>query len=201
MSTAPDMTFVAATPDDARRIWQWRTDARTVPRFFDRTPIPWEAHRQWFARALVNPDDLVLLAHNGARAVGVMRFTRFTVEQARMAQVGLYLDPDVHGQGLGPRMLNSFVQGWVPQYGAVETVLGKVAFDNRASQVCFERAGFQRADFAVPGPTCIREIGQQLIALRTGGPVSPPQGCPDHHVYTLSCAQNIRFTSHTAPSR
>lgn len=188
MSTTPDMTFIAATADDAARIHQWRTDPRTVRLFFDRTPITWEAHRQWFTKALANPDDLVLLAHDAARPVGVMRFTRFTVDQARMAQVGLYLDPDLHGQGLGPRMLCSFVQDWVPRHGAVDIVLGKVAFDNRASQVCFERAGFQCADFVVPGPTCIREIAQRVLTLHDVSKTTTPQIVPDHHVYILRCA-------------
>lgn len=91
-----------ATRGDAEIAWRWRNDPATRAVSRDNTEIAWEAHLGWFERTLANPDRRLLIAQIGSVPIGVIRFDAL---DAGRAEVSLYLDPALHGVGLGRSML------------------------------------------------------------------------------------------------
>ena len=67
-----------------------------------RDPIEPAGHDAWFARTLADPARTLLVGKVGEVPVGIIRFDR-TGE--REAEVSLYLDPVLHGLGLGAHLL------------------------------------------------------------------------------------------------
>lgn len=182
------MQFHAATRADREWIYRWRTDPRTTRHFFDPQAIAWETHVAWFDRMLRDPDDDVLIARHGETPVGIMRLTCFTALHTRCGQVGLYMNPDLHGQGFGKQMLTTFTHTWCPHTRPdLALLLGKVALPNIASQRCFLAAGYHAAPNHVWGTRDIREIAA-LLCASTPPPAAvwrPPVGQPcDHLLFT-----------------
>ncbi|MBI4238757.1 MAG: GNAT family N-acetyltransferase [Deltaproteobacteria bacterium] len=181
------MQFHSATTADCACVYRWRTDPRTTRHFFDQREIAWETHCTWFERVLQDPDDSILLAATENEQVGVIRLTCFTEVECRCGQVGLYMNPDLHGRGLGKQMLTHFTQDWCPRMAPdVTRLFGKVALANIASQRCFLAAGYHAAAERVWGARDIREIARLLCAPTPPPPTAwlPPSGqtC-DHCVY------------------
>ena len=91
-----------ATAADARTAWSWRNAPATRAVSRDSAEIAWEDHLGWFERTLADADRRLMIAEVGSVAVGVIRFDY--VDAAR-CEVSLYLDPALHGLGLGRAML------------------------------------------------------------------------------------------------
>ena len=87
-----------ATLDDAALMLAWRNDPATRSMSHDAEMIAGADHREWLRRTLADPSRMLMMASVGARPVGVIRFDREPDDHAR---VSLYLDPSLHGLGLG----------------------------------------------------------------------------------------------------
>jgi RimJ/RimL family protein N-acetyltransferase len=128
----------AATPDDASLIHRWRNHpaTRAVSRQTD--PIDFEAHQQWMTKVLADERRLLFVAQVGGIPVGVVRLDKLDSHEA---EVSLFLDPSLHGLGLGTALLRSG-EAQAPRLG-VAALRATVLPDNAASRRLFESAGYR----------------------------------------------------------
>lgn len=130
-----------ATMDDAALLHAWRNHPATRAVSADSREITFEAHCAWLNQTLADPQRHLLLGEIGKRPVGSIRFDRQPTAQA---EVSLYLDPHLHGLGLGPHLLRAG-QDWLRANapdGATLRLLARVLPGNLASARLFETAGY-----------------------------------------------------------
>lgn len=136
--TAGKIGVRPATPDDARRLHQWRDDPRVRRQSFDPAPIPWERHLAWFEQALCDPARVILVGEEDGTAIGCVRFD-LAGEDAR---VSVYLDPDRQGGGLATPLLlaaDAWLQAAHPES---RRRVAEVRDGNEASRHAFLGAGY-----------------------------------------------------------
>lgn len=129
-----------ATVADAARAYRWRNAAATRRHFRDPSEIEWESHRVWWSRCLDDPQRRLLVATCGELEVGVLRLD---ISRAS-AEVSLYLDPQLHGLGLGAALLRAGQEWARRQEPTLECLTAEVLLGNDASAATFDAAGFVR---------------------------------------------------------
>lgn len=136
--TAPQLTLRPCTLDDAERVWRWR-EADGASRFYrSGKPTSWVGHLQWFQAALDDSQrKLYIVEENGSPVAHL----RFDFSNASLPEVGLAVDPEKKGVGLGLGTVARAVSharemGW-PGLSA------EVHKENKASGRVFERNGFR----------------------------------------------------------
>lgn len=131
-----------ASPDDAKKAWHWRNAPVTRRHFRDASEIGLDGHIAWWTACLADPRRRLLVGCCGGVDLGVLRFDLDDSD----AEVALYLDPGLHGLGLGTALLRAG-QAWARHR---EPSLGRLVADvlpgNEASAAAFAAAGFERED-------------------------------------------------------
>ncbi len=107
-----------------------------------------EGVRRWWA----DPDDEFpdddpdstrwTIEVDGAVA-GLVQFHEENEPRYRHAAIDLYLDPDLHGRGIGAEVMRRTVQHLVHERGHHRLTIDPAA-DNVAAIRCYEKAGFER---------------------------------------------------------
>jgi len=135
---AAGMQLRPAGSADAHMTWCWRNDPATRQASRQSQEIPFEAHQAWLDRTLADTRRRLWVAHIGTRDVGVIRFDR---RDDSVWEVSLYLDPTLHGLGLGAMLLRQGETALRMRDGAA-TVCAEVLPTNPASQRLFVAAGY-----------------------------------------------------------
>jgi len=133
---ASSLSVRPATIDDARIMFDWRGDPATRAVSLETDELVWSDHIAWLAHALDDPARNLFVGAIGGRAVGIIRFD---FSEKDRAEVSLYLDPTLHGLGLGPHLL---LAGEVAAAPAI--VDATVLEGNRPSRRLFERCGYHQ---------------------------------------------------------
>ena len=136
---ASRLTVRPATPQDSAMMHAWRDHPATRSVSRNPQPIAREDHEAWLDRTLADPSRTLMIAQIGPAPVGVIRFDKL---DERSVEVSLYLDPALHGLGLGRTML-------LAGEDAIERGLdirAEVIEGNIASARLFESAGYRRVD-------------------------------------------------------
>ena len=128
-----------ATMADARTMWQWRNAPVTRHASRLAQEIPFDAHEAWLARTLADPARHLFVARIGRIEIGVIRFDRLADDASY--EVSLYLDPELHGIGLGHAMLAAGEAAMVQRRGAL-VVHAEVLSDNPGSRRLFIASGY-----------------------------------------------------------
>ena len=129
-----------ALPADCKPVFEWRNDPRTRQHSLDPEPIPWEAHAQWFARVLDDPERKLLIGESKGEPVGVVRYDLLADAQA---EVSVYLVPEKMGQGWGGALLSS-AEAWLKAHEPhIKTLKATVRPENQASLKTFLKADFE----------------------------------------------------------
>jgi len=126
---------------DALQMHRWRNHPVTRSRSKDDHEIGWETHERWFAGALSDPRRTLLVAQIGSLPLGVMRFDDLA---DGTTEVSLYLDPALHGLGLGINLLNAGERYLMARRGTPLQLVGTVLDTNSASQRIFHQAGYRQ---------------------------------------------------------
>ncbi len=144
MRLAADQLCVRpATADDSELMHRWRNHPVTRAVSRSARDIDFEDHQRWLRGTLADMSRLLLIGEVGGCPVGVIRFDR---RDDHEAEVSLYLDPDLHGLGLGAALLREgehAAAAWAARAGA-----GPLAFtatvldDNAGSRRLFEAGGY-----------------------------------------------------------
>ncbi len=125
-------------PDDARDLFDWRTDATTQEYSRQGESFSYESHVAWLRGSLKNPARNLFIAHNDSgEKVGQIRFDR----EGEMAEVGIGVAPAMRGKGVGTELLRRGCENYLGNWG-VTYILAEIKKTNVASMKIFERVGF-----------------------------------------------------------
>ncbi len=168
--TSEKITFqIPVTEADARLIYNWRNDPRTTVYWADTHRIVWDEHLQWFANITKKADERLLFALEEGEKVGVVRLSRSYIESETVAEVGIYLDPDLHGRGLGPRILSSLT-GWCTSQDDfhLDWLVARVDKRNMPSRRSFEKAAYALTPLEIQGAMSVVSLLELAVAYRKG---------------------------------
>ena len=130
-----------ACPDDCERLYEWRNHETVRRHALDPAPLALETHRDWFARALTNPDRHLLVGERNGSPVGVIRYD--VDRAAREAEVSIYLAPEEIGGGLGGRLLERGETWLREREPDVTSIRALIKPQNEASVKLFTRSHFE----------------------------------------------------------
>lgn len=127
-----------AVAEDCDSIHSWRNAEETRRHIFDSQPIPIQAHRDWYAKALKNPDRILLVGELAGQPIGVLRFDIETGQ----ATISIFLVPGVIGRGIGTELIRAGSR-WLSLYHPEVKILNaEILGENVGSIRAFERAGY-----------------------------------------------------------
>jgi UDP-2,4-diacetamido-2,4,6-trideoxy-beta-L-altropyranose hydrolase len=129
-----------ASVDDSEMMYQWRNDPATRSMSRSSKEIEWLEHVQWLSSTLGDPKRYLLIGYAGSISFGVIRFD---IDDACQAEVSLYLDPRLHGLGLGKAMLRAS-EAYVLVHNANIVAFKATVLDgNLGSMNLFKSGGYQ----------------------------------------------------------
>jgi spore coat polysaccharide biosynthesis protein SpsF len=124
----------AATPDDARLLYDWRNDPDTRAASFTSDIVVWEDHVAWLRGKLGDPEVRLWIADG----IGTVRAER---QAGGTAEVHITVAPEARGQGKAAPLLDAAAREAARALG-VRRVVGHVKETNEPSRRAFARAGF-----------------------------------------------------------
>jgi RimJ/RimL family protein N-acetyltransferase len=96
------LTVRRALQEDVMDILRWRNDPHVCAMSRQHEPIDEAVHRTWYARAMDDPDRLLIIGILRSIKVGIVRFDRL---HGSFWEVSITLTPEARGRGLGRRLL------------------------------------------------------------------------------------------------
>ena len=110
-----------------------------------------EVHRWWrgegemaseVAADLADPDAHTLVVERDGRVVGAIQWSAETEPDYRHAGIDIYLDPSVHGRGVGTDAVRTLARHLVLEQGFHRLIIDPAA-DNAAAIKCYSKVGFR----------------------------------------------------------
>jgi len=129
-----------AALEDADQALSWRNDIRTRKHSLNREPVTPAGHLSWWTRSLGDVGRVLLIGVRCGLDIGVLRYD---LGADSVAVVSVYLDPDLHGQGLGVALLRAGNQWMMRHCPRVSELRAKIVPQNEASRRAFEAAGYR----------------------------------------------------------
>jgi len=114
---------------------------RTTPQVFER----WRGGHDMaatIAEEIGDDDEVTLVICQDDRIVGAVQYGQETEPDYRHASIDIYLDPDVHGRGLGTDAVRTGARHLVDDLGHHRIVIDPAA-DNAAAIACYAKVGFR----------------------------------------------------------
>jgi RimJ/RimL family protein N-acetyltransferase len=131
------VTTRPATPADSEALLTWRNDPDTRANSVSSDPVEPEAHADWLARVLNDPDRVLVIGEDAAGvAIGMVRFDL----SSGCAETSINLAPTARGQALSAPLLRA-AEHWIT--GRATVLLAAIKPTNRPSIRAFERAGYR----------------------------------------------------------
>jgi RimJ/RimL family protein N-acetyltransferase len=96
-----DLTIRPATMDDAKPLYDWRTDAETMQASHTTTAFPFSDHMAWLGRTLKDSSRTLLVAELDGELVGTVRVDR----RDDFSELSWTVAPSHRGRGIGQRMV------------------------------------------------------------------------------------------------
>lgn len=127
-----------ATEADMQDLLDWRNDPQTRRMSFDGEPVASSDHEAWFRRSLSSRYRVIVIGIHRGQKVGMVRFDR----EARIAVVGISLNPAFRGRGLAARLLTES-EPLIPASWRIEALKAAIKVANLPSLKAFERAGYR----------------------------------------------------------
>lgn len=140
VTEGPALTVRPAVAADSQDLWLWRNDPDTRATAKTTAPVPWADHAGWFARALAQPETLLLVGEAGAEPLGTVRFDRL---EGGDWLVSINLAAAARGRGFGRMLLAEGCRAHLTRFGPAR-LLADIHEGNVASQRIFAACGFGR---------------------------------------------------------
>lgn len=139
LNSACDIEIRLACAEDGGMLFSWRNDERTRRYFRNTAPLAFAEHIKWFERILADKTKKLLVPSRGGVPVGCVRFDLHD----SVADVSIYLDPSLQGQGVGRSVLCAAMDWLYAQHPEITTIDAEVHSDNVASTKMFLRCGYR----------------------------------------------------------
>jgi aminoglycoside 6'-N-acetyltransferase len=94
------------------------------------------------AEDLASDEEQTYVIEHGGRVVGAVQWGQETEPDYRHASIDIYLDPSVHGQGLGADAVRTLARHIITAEGHHRIVIDPAA-DNAAAIACYTKVGFR----------------------------------------------------------
>src|ERR1700704_1294897 len=94
------------------------------------------------AEDLADPDAHAFVVERDGRVVGAIQWSAETEPDYRHASIDIYLDPAVHGRGLGSDAVRTLARHLIAGEGFHRLVIDPAA-DNAAAIACYRKVGFR----------------------------------------------------------
>jgi aminoglycoside 6'-N-acetyltransferase len=134
--TSERLTLRAMTRENVPRVAELRAQPE-VARW-------WPAREdEYLAKKLDEPDLACWVVELGAEVVGFVQAYEDTSSEYRHAGIDLFLDPAIHGRGLGQEVVRRVARHLLED-GGHHRVITDPAAANARSLRCFEAVGFRR---------------------------------------------------------
>ena len=127
-----------ASAVDCKTVWEWRNDPRTRRFAFNTTEIPFAQHQQWYRDVMSNSQQQLLIGMVNSHEIGVLRYDKLDSGW----EISVYLDPDLHGLGLGNKLISAGNQWLSKNLASPHRVIARTVPNNTASCKAFRKAGF-----------------------------------------------------------
>jgi len=149
------------TQNDYHFLWQLANDVQTRQASFDNASIPLDAHIEWFASKMADPNAILYTATD---AVGTpLGYTRFQRDRDA-ATISLSLTKEHRGRGLGRTLLLLSCERLFAETDVLK-IDAYVKPDNEASLNLFSSAGFtQHGRDSVCGQTAEHFVHTRLVS-------------------------------------
>ena len=128
-----------ATPEDSRRVFEWRNDPVTISTSRTRSGVEWDGHQAWFPAQLEKPDTQCVIIEYEGSPMGVVWFRE---NRSGLFETSVNSNPDFRGRKLSVPMLREAMKFMRRQHSRPVRFSTEIKDDNIASIKMFERNGF-----------------------------------------------------------
>lgn len=101
-----------------------------------------EVYARWGEPSPPDPDTRVYVVEHAGAVVGAIQWSEESDPQYRHAGIDIYLDPAVHGRGLGTDAVRTLARHLLVDHGHHRLVIDPAA-DNLAAIRCYGKVGFR----------------------------------------------------------
>jgi RimJ/RimL family protein N-acetyltransferase len=126
--------------EDSDLLFKWRNSEAIYRYLFHPTTVSKAEHEAWIQKTLSNDKVLFLIGAIDGKNAGTVRFD-FNPDRAE-GEVGIYLAPEYHGQGLSSSMLEQSIKLAQNRFSGLKKIIAKVLPENNISEKMFTRSGF-----------------------------------------------------------
>ncbi len=132
-----------ATFKHSRDIWEWRNDKLTRKMSKNSNHIPWENHKKWFSKVIVDPDIFFYIGEIENKIIGSVRFVRHE-KSLDDYFININISPDNRGRGLSNYLLKSCINKFSTEVNKIGFLKAEVKNINYRSKKLFINFGFEK---------------------------------------------------------
>lgn len=125
---------------DIPMIYRWRNDPRIRKWLFASKKIPWKEHVQFWKKRLRQRGRYSYIVQVNDRDCGATRLDP-NRNKPGWFEIDIYLDPDIHGKGIGSAVLKELQR--IAGKKRMQGLTAAVKPENTRSQRIFEKNGFR----------------------------------------------------------
>ena len=133
------ITMRDAKKCDCHNIWAWRNHAVARRWSLSSGRIPYEDHKDWFAKKINDINCKIFIAENKQnQSIGQVRFDSNDKE----AVISVNLNPKYYAQGFGNKVISSGTNRFLSLSPEIEEITAEIDASNIASKKAFKKAGY-----------------------------------------------------------
>lgn len=150
------MILRRATITDIKAVFDLSNDQVVRAASFNKQPITWEQHIEWFSNAIANPGmDFFVGIEDDDKFVGQVRFKLVDVD---FYEISVSITSSFRGKGKGKELVMLGLEQFTAEHPYCQ-VLARVAEDNKPSNALFKACGFYESNDLSSG-----ELGGRVLA-------------------------------------
>jgi len=156
-----------ANKKDARQLWVMRNELGTRKASFTSQRIPWDEHKQWFQKLLMDSKSRVWLIENKlGESLGQIRFS---LRAQGRSEIHIALTHMARKQGYGTKALDQAINYCFHVF-AIDKIVARVKCSNVGSVAFFKKCGFEPSSFDLVSnhPIVLMEIKKKIFLKPRG---------------------------------
>lgn len=131
-----------AVEADTDFLFQLRNEKEVRESSWNSEMIPYETHRAWVSRFLVNPNRVLFIAEVDGVSAGQVRYD--LDDAGKSAEASIAFLPEFRGKGFGPEALDRTAKIMFACYPTLTTLYAHIKPDNTGSVGSFAKVGYKK---------------------------------------------------------